>query len=103
MSTFNNVQLVGMHFRGQHAKEYAAALQPGDTLLLEREPDNEYDENAIKVLTPGDDGFHLAYVNKETAAWLAPEMDEGKTFVCTIDRVEPYKNNVYPYATIHEQ
>ena len=99
-STFNNVQIVGMHFRGAQAKEYAAALQPGDTLTLEREADNQYDQNAIKVMTPGEYSFHLGYVNRHTAAWLAPEMDEGVEFVVTVIEVKMAKNNVYPYVDI---
>ncbi len=44
--------LVGMHFRPP-AKEVLAALPAGTTLWLQREPDNPYDENAVKVLLPG--------------------------------------------------
>lgn len=100
--TFPLVRVVGMHFRGEHAKAYAAALQPGDTLLLEREPDNQYDSYAIKVMTPGDDSFHLGYIEKGAAMWIASEMDEGMKFSCTVRDVMLDKNNHYPRVDIEE-
>lgn len=47
MASFS-VALVGMHFRPP-AKALLAVLPGGATLLLEREPDNPYDPNAVKV------------------------------------------------------
>jgi hypothetical protein len=50
---------------------------------LEREPDNEYDPNAIKVLLPVRQGqfkLELGYIPKEMAARIAPEMDSGRKF-----------------------
>lgn len=104
-TTYSMVRVVGMHFRGQHAKDYAAALQPGDTLLLEREPTNEYDSFAIKVNTPDFEdrlGFHLGYIEKGAARWIASEMDEGMEFICTVRDLLEDKNNVYPRVDIVE-
>jgi hypothetical protein len=92
-----------MHFRGQAAKDYAAALQPGDTLLLEREPSNEYDTYAIKVMTPGDGSFHLGYIEKGAAMWIASEMDEGMAFTATVEDLLVDRNTVYPRVNIVEQ
>jgi hypothetical protein len=104
-TTFPLVRVVGMHFRGEHAKTYAAALQPGDSLLLEREPDNEYDVFAIKVITPernGEPGFHLGYIEKGAARWIATDMDEGMEFTCTVRDVLIENNNHYPRVYIEE-
>ncbi len=45
---------------------------------LKREPDNEYDKNAIQVVLP--DGYIIAYVAKEVAKYLAPKIDAGKSY-----------------------
>jgi hypothetical protein len=39
-------------------------LKQGTELELEKEPDNPYDKNAIKVIYKG---FHLGYIDKESA------------------------------------
>ena len=41
--------IVGMHFRPP-AKALVATLRPGTPLVARREPDNEFDPNAIRVL-----------------------------------------------------
>lgn len=109
-TTFPLVRVVGMHFRDKETgttrcKDYAAALQPGDTLKLEREPTNEFDIFAIKVITPernGEPGFHLGYIEKGAARWIATDMDEGMEFTCTVRDLLRDKNNVYPRVDIEE-
>jgi len=46
-----------------------------DSLDLRREPDNEYDNNAIAVYT--DTGEQIGYLSSEVAEELAPLMDDG--------------------------
>ena len=76
--------LRGLSFRPIDAKAYAQTLAEGDGLLLERDPGNQFDANAIKVLSP--DGVHwIGFVAKEVAVELAPEMDAGKHFLCYVD------------------
>ena len=50
-------------------------------LTLEREPENAFDGWAIKVLV---DDTHIGYVEKETAAFLAPQLDDGEEFQCEL-------------------
>ncbi len=74
---FPNTACVGMHFRGEHAKTFAAGLELGFTLSPEREPDNAYDMNAIKLMVEGsEEPWHLGYVDKHNASWAAYHMDE---------------------------
>ena len=49
-------------------------------VALVREPDNEHDENAIKVVVAKGSykGLHIGYVPRGIAAELAPKMDEGR-------------------------
>ena len=75
--TFNEVLCVGMHFRGEEAKELASALLPDDELTLEREPFNMHDENAIKVSLRE---HWIGYIQRQTAAFLASYMDEGTQY-----------------------
>ncbi len=49
MSSTTIASVVGMHFRPP-AKAILQCLPAGATLILEPEPTNEYDPNAIKVL-----------------------------------------------------
>jgi len=64
------------------------ALKTGAEILLEREPKNAHDFNAIKaaVRKPDEDApevfedFPLGYVAREVAFVLAPMMDTGSTF-----------------------
>lgn len=77
------------------AKE-ANALIPGAGVLLEREPSNAFDKNAIKALVeqfvgdPKDPGayrlFSIGYVAREAAHSLAPELDKDPTrpYHCTL-------------------
>jgi hypothetical protein len=48
----------------------------GDRLLLVREPDNDHDSNAVKIMR--EDGDFLGYIPSETAEELAERMDAGE-------------------------
>lgn len=76
--------LRGNNFRPIEAQAAFAGLIEGDSLILRREPGNQYDFNAIMVLQPESE-IHLGYVAKEVAAELAPMMDEGREFRCTVE------------------
>jgi|GEM_PF-3065937 len=57
-------------------------LSEGDLLVLEREPDNEYDPNAIAVYCDSpdlDEYKKIGYLSRELAAKLAPLMDAGNS------------------------
>lgn len=56
--------IVGTKFRPKSAQEIAHNLRPGDEVQLVPEPENPYDENAIKVLAEGE---HIGYVRAATA------------------------------------
>ncbi|MFA6293999.1 MAG: HIRAN domain-containing protein [Victivallales bacterium] len=47
-------------------------LNSGEKLILEREPENRNDANAIKVMNGGG---RIGYLNRQDAVWLAPLMD----------------------------
>ncbi len=61
-----NIQtkVVGVTFEGR--QEVVARLQMGDKVWLEMEPDNPYDNNAIKVCR--ENGEQIGYINRHLAA-----------------------------------
>lgn len=89
--------LRGVNFRPLAAKEIVNQLIEGSGLKLEREPHNQYDGNAIKVLDPDTDE-HLGYVAKEHAIEIAPLIDKGYDFECT---VTGFMKVGMPILTIH--
>ena len=50
----------------------------GDLLYLESEPENPYDENAIKVMNAEDE--QIGYLSRDLAKTLAKRMDNGEEF-----------------------
>lgn len=63
-----DAHVAGLKFR-KGATARWEQVKEGDRLILEPEPDNKFDPNAVKVLIPID-GFHLGYVPK----YLAPRV-----------------------------
>lgn len=102
MLVYNDVAVVGMHFRGPEVKAHVANYVPPLTLTLEREPENQFDQYAIKVL---DGDTHIGYIessNGGAAPYIASEMDAGATFTCTVERMEERRRNLHPICTIEE-
>lgn len=58
-------------------------LKAGDMLLLDREPNNRYDYNAIAVVTAAYEE-KIGYINSELASRLAPLMDRGHFIDCYV-------------------
>jgi SWI/SNF-related matrix-associated actin-dependent regulator of chromatin subfamily A3 len=48
---------------------------PGEEVIIEREPQNTYDANAIQVLNIG--RAKLGHLSRQVAAKLAPLLDRG--------------------------
>lgn len=75
--------VAGTSFRNIHKVEHQ--LQPETKLKLQREPENEYDEFAIKILL---EDYHIGYIPRESNEVVARLMDAGKNFHATIVRLE---------------
>lgn len=65
----------------------AAKLREGDPIRLARNPQNQYDANAIEIFTQ--DNEQIGFVPAERAEELAPQMDKGY-------RVEAWVHTVWP-------
>jgi single-stranded-DNA-specific exonuclease len=68
-----HTKLAGVSFEGR--QEVVARLQPGAPVRLVRQPDNEFDPNAIAVFAPT--GEQIGYLNRRLASVLAPALDAG--------------------------
>jgi hypothetical protein len=67
--------VAGTSFRNIHKVE--KKLIPDTKLTLQREPDNEHDELAIKILL---DDYLIGYVPRDSNEVVARLMDAGKKF-----------------------
>lgn len=77
MPTFRT-RLVGAQFRPIEAQALVHALEEGSPVYLERDPENEFDPNAIKICADMDCSEHIGFVaakHKDDIA-LASEIAE---------------------------
>ncbi len=58
-------------------------LDEGDILYLKREPENQYDKNAIMVTT--EDGYVLGYIPKKENSLSQRLLDAGKYLYAIVD------------------
>ena len=68
--------IVGMRFRPDVTEEDIANLSHSH-IVLEREPGNPHDHNAVKCVVSGK---HIGYINKETAELASVLLAEGATY-----------------------
>lgn len=73
----------GARHRGLASLMLYADLERGRGVMLNREPGNAYDGNAIRVLEPEYEA-QIGYVAREKAAILAPWMDAGWVYLSHI-------------------
>lgn len=68
-------RVVGMHFYEDPNKPFK--FRNGQRVQASREPDNEYDANAVAITT-GRPAQKIGYVNKQRVAWVAKLLDAGQ-------------------------
>lgn len=83
--------IVGMRFQGG-AETLAGDLRPGDRITFLREPDNEYDKQAIMAMDSH--GRKLGYIPQRENLVMSSLMDHGKVFFGRIPDISP-KEYVY--------
>lgn len=81
---------------GSSRRDIIAGLSSMDKVRLEREPDNKYDPNAVRVcILVGDKWQQIGYLPKDVAAELAPEFDAGVKYIVRIFVAGLYNGNPY--------
>lgn len=83
-----DVYIAGSQYHDAAKREAIAALKPGQTLQLKREPDNRFDSSAIAVFT-ADGRNRLGYIPRHQNRTIARIMDQGVTVTAEIDRISP--------------
>lgn len=73
--------LVGSKFRGRDAVNAAIALREGDLIRLKREPDNQYDGNAVACEFRG---MHIGYLPSKQNAEIAAALDARWLVTCVV-------------------
>jgi hypothetical protein len=73
--------IAGSFIGQRHAAQWDCVI--GERLLLDREPDNPHDKNAIVIRRL--DGQELGYVPAADAVTLAPLMDAGQELSCKVN------------------
>lgn len=66
----------------------AADPKPGEPVTLQREPNNQFDKNAIAVVSHGQ---RIGYINKGMAARMAKRMDAGEDLAAIVMQTGPLK------------
>lgn len=70
-----DTRVVGMQHRtSRQFRNHLKSIRDVHTVMFDREPDNEYDRNAIRVLLKE---MHIGYLPREIAALLSPRIDAG--------------------------
>ena len=69
---------------GTPRQQLLVRCEPGDPVTLIRQPDNEYDANAILVVWQG---FDLGYLKRHDAAAIAPALDEARAYQANIHKI----------------
>ncbi len=80
-------QLHGSHYYGCHKLLKEEKLFVGEPVILRRETDNEYDENAIEILTQNK--IKLGYVPKKHNTVIAALIDQKCDIFASIESIFP--------------
>ena len=76
-------KIVGVSFDGR--QRLIRQTRVGESLSLVRDPNNQYDRNAIMVLNSS--GNQLGFISKEVASNLAYNMDSGARYTATVSAI----------------
>ena len=86
-------------FRFEERRDACERLLEGDSVSLEREPDNPHDANALRVM--GNDDCELGYVPREEARTIAPLVDAGAEAQAAVHRLwETPEGKVVPILMV---
>ena len=71
------MHLAGLFYRTEAAQEEASSLCIGDSLSLKRNPSNEYDEFAVKVMS---NSYHIGFIPQDYSEYVSTELKKGNKF-----------------------
>lgn len=88
--------VVGISFRPASAKAAMDTLTIGDRLLLEPEPSNPYDSNAVRVIEP-ESGEFIGFLSRESNSEVAAHLAEDGPYAV---RIESFLSSRKPHVSI---
>ena len=77
--------LAGVSFRPAAIRDKILRLEIEQELFLTRQPENEFDENAIQVHDA--DADFLGFITRTVAEEIAPLLDAGQEYSCLVSGV----------------
>ena len=77
----------GLNEDGADRQELIAKCRPYQALHLRREPENSHDSNSVQVCNEA--GQKLGYLERRSAAEIAPQLDAGRLWGALVRNVEP--------------
>lgn len=94
MQLIFTTKIVGLTFNDDYPNNVFAIASGfalgDDSLDLVREPNNEFDPNAISVYK---DGKKLGHISKKMAGFVAPQMDCGIEYNCSVEGIVISQDN----------
>ena len=82
--------IAGVQFRPTGVKEEIKKLLKHQNLILEPEPENEFDPNAIKIISINEEGkAFLGYVPKKFSAEILAALEVGIDLECIVEEINP--------------
>lgn len=82
------IHVVGESFRNSDGTDRQSEIgrcRVSEPVTLEREPDNPYDVNCVKVISMR--GVQIGNIGRDNAEWIAERMDRGGSIAATIDQI----------------
>ena len=73
---------------GEHRQSLIAKLRKGEPIFLVRQPNNEYDSNAVILYAAN--GKDIGFLPRELAKEIAPRLDKGSPVTATVSSVERF-------------
>ena len=82
--------IAGVQFRPLEAKEEIKKLLKNQELMLELEPENKFDPNAVKIISLSEEGkCFLGYVPKKFSAEISAALEVGIDLECIVEEINP--------------
>ena len=92
-------KVVGVTFRNEDGSSRAdviASMNEDDSIILERDPFNEYDSNAVKVcVLKNGEKKQFGNLGRDLAATISPRMRRGEKFKARITACGFYMDRPY--------
>lgn len=90
VSRHETLQIVGLNFGAR--KQTVSTLKIGDKIILKRDKNNAYDNNAILAMTEAYN--EIGFISADWSVIYAPKIDTGMTFNAEITSIESKVINI---------